>query len=244
MVQEMVRGLRQKVKERARRGVARILGKIFGKGEDDPIGSWGGRDPEELTRQYVKMSEDAGAVEVGTTVRPRASRTTGARFDHYEVLTPPASGRWDLAPGLQGTVAKGRGLMKEVLFLAIVEDGQAGIELEALLAVLHPHLDPQYIVAVARARQGDLGPFYLGEVEVTAPALPLILAFGVPTPTELHFKSASVGQVDGEEKLRSVLVDTLMRGSPHGPRAGGVCAQLSGTVVRLQVLSAATPTVA
>lgn len=233
MVRQLLTGIRHKVKDNARRGVARILGKVFGKAEDDPIGSWGGRDPEELTRQYVKMSEDAGSVEVGSTVRPRASRTTGARFDHYEVLTPPASGKWDLAPGLRATVATGRGLMKEVLFLAIVEDGPQGIKMEEQLAVLHPHLDPQYIVAVARSRPGNLGPFFFGNVEVNAPALPLILAFVVPNPTEIHFKSASVGNVDGDDKLRSVLVDTLMRGSPHGPRAGGVCAQLGGVVVKL-----------
>jgi len=221
----------------ARRGakkvVSRVLGKILGPSDDDPFGTYGGRDPDELTRVAKEMSERGGSVEAGATVRPKASRTSGARFDHYPVLEQPAKGKWDLGPGLVEPVGDGRGqLGKEALFVAIVSGDDSGAAMEEALAVLHPHLDPQYIVAIARCRGADAGTVYFGDVEVIPPQLPLILAFDLPDNQTLVFKAASVGPAAPDE-LRSILIDTLLRDSPRGPMAGGVSAQMMGYEIKL-----------
>lgn len=215
----------------AKKVVSRVLGRVLGPSDDDPFGTYGGRDPDELTRLYKEMSARGG--EAGATVRPRASRTSGARFDHYPILEQPARGRWDLSPGLEAPVADGRGLAgKEALFLAIVPGDDVGGRMEEQLAVLHPHLDPQYIVVIARCRGADAGTLFFGEVELIPPSLPLILAFGIPDPQTLTFKAASVGPAQDDE-LRGILIDTLLRDSPRGPMAGGVSAQLMGSEIKL-----------
>lgn len=220
-------------KKGAKRVVSKVLGRVLGPADDDPYGTYGGKDPDELTRVYKEMSQQGGEVAAGSTVRPRASKTQGARFGHYPILEEPAEGRWDLAPGLREPVKDGRGLAgKEALFLAIVPSGPEGERLEEQLAVLHPHLDPKYVVVIARAKGADVKALWLGTSEVSPPRLPLILAFELPDDHTLAFKAASVGPAEDHE-LRAVLIDTILRGSPRGPMAGGVVAQLMGHVVDL-----------
>ena len=131
-------GLRDRLRARSKGVVAKVLGKILGPGDDDPYGTYGGKDPDELTRVYREMSKAGGTIKEGSLNRPKADDVTGARFDHYPILEQEGQDPWDIAPGLIAPVKKGRDEDgKEVLFIALVPKDDSGLQMEHDLAVLH-----------------------------------------------------------------------------------------------------------